>query len=66
MADTIQHAIEESAKTGIASASVDGNSVTAMSIDDQIKADHYTGAKVAAAKNHMGFYFFKIEAPGAG
>lgn len=65
MVDAIETAIEDTA-TNPASASTDKGSVTAQDIGLQIRADRYLGAKAAAAKNHCGFYIFKIESPGAG
>ena len=63
---TIQDAIERSAKDGVASVSVDGTSVTAMSIEKQIAADNYLRQRAAAARNHLGLTFRKIQPGGCG
>lgn len=66
MADTIADAIGESAKAGVASATVDGNSMTAVDIAKQIEADRYLAANRAATKNHFGCYYVRLIPPGAG
>jgi len=62
---TIQDAIEETAK-GPARVSVDGTTVDAQKIADQILADRYTAGKTAASRNHLGLRFVKLVPPGAG
>jgi len=62
---TIQDAIEETAK-GPAQVSADGTTVSAQKIADQIEADRYLAAKTAAARNHFGLRFVRLEPPGAG
>ncbi len=66
VADTIREAIEENAKAGLKSASVDGNSATALDIAQQIEADRYLADKTAAGRNHFGLRMVKLQAPGAG
>jgi len=62
---TIQEAILDTAR-GPASAASDGHSATAQDIAKQIEADRYLAGQTAAAKNHGGFRFRKVQAPGAG
>lgn len=62
---TIQDAIEETAK-GPAQVSIDGNTMTAQKIADQIAADRYLAAQQAASRNHFGLRFVKLQPPGAG
>ena len=51
---------------GPASVSVGGVSVQAQDVSKIIEADRYLAAKRAAAKNHLGLYFVKLQPPGAG
>jgi hypothetical protein len=65
-AETIADRIERDAIDGVQSVSVDGTSVTAMSIDDRIKADQYVASKAAASKNHLGLTFRTLTPGGCG
>ena len=65
-AEKIQDKIARSAQAGIASSSNDAGSVTAMSIDDQIKAANYLAGKNASVTKGFGVRFAKIIPPGAG
>lgn len=49
-----------------ASASVDGNSVTQRSIDEQIKAANFASSRAAAGQNCFGLRFAQIVPPGTG
>ncbi len=60
---TIAEKIEENAK-GPARGSVDGTTVEAQNINDQIPADKYRSQKAATAKNHLGLTFRQL-VPGA-
>lgn len=53
------------AATTPASASADGQSVTARSVDDLIKAKTFTDQNDAAEKVHRGLRFTKLKPPGA-
>lgn len=64
-ADDIADAIAENA-TGPKSMSVDGQSVTQHSIDDQIKAANHVAGQTAASKPHFGLRFTKLIPPGGG
>jgi hypothetical protein len=46
--------------------SVDGTAVDAQDVSKLIEADRYLAGKRAAAKNHLGLYFVKLQPPGAG
>lgn len=59
MSDTIADKIEENAKSP-ARVSVDGMSVDALPIDQQIMADKYLATKSAANKNHCGLTFRQL------
>ena len=63
---TIAEKIEEDARAGIERVKVDGTDVTAMSIDDRIKADQYGKKDTAAAKNHLGITFRTFVPGGCG
>jgi hypothetical protein len=65
MADTIAGAIEETAK-GPARVTVDGTTVEAQKIADQIAAAKHAASNTAAGRNHFGLRFVKLEPPGAG
>lgn len=65
MADNISDQIEEVA-LGPKQVSVDGTTVTSQDVADLIEADKYLSAKRAAAKNHFGLRFVKLEPPGTG
>jgi len=60
---TIADKIEENAKSP-AKVTVDGTSVDAVGIDQQILADQYLSGKTGKAKNHCGMVFRQFE-PGA-
>ena len=66
MADTIESRIEQDAIDGVASVSTDGTSVTAMSIDDRIKAAKFVAGRAAASKNHRGLAFRTLTPGGSG
>jgi hypothetical protein len=66
MADTINEAIEDAAKAGLSKVTVDGRTAEAMPVADQIAAQRYLDSRTAAARNHFGLSFVKIEAPEAG
>ena len=63
--ETIEDAIEQNA-LGPASVTVAGQTVVQKDIDQQIKADQYLAAKIAAARPRFGLRFTKIVPPGAG
>jgi hypothetical protein len=63
--ETRQQAIED-AMTSPASASTDGTSATARTVDELIKADKYLAAKGAADRPHRGLRFTRIIPGGAG
>jgi len=65
MSEAIQSSIGTNAVSP-AAVTVDGNSVTAQRIADQIAADRYLSGGDAAAKNHLGLQFVKLVPPGAG
>ncbi len=60
---TIAEKIEENAK-GPARVSVDGTTVDAQNINDQITADKYRSQKASTTKNHLGLTFRQFT-PGA-
>jgi len=62
---TIADKIEENAK-GPAKVSVDGTTVDAVNINDQITAEKHLAAKDASTKNHMGLFFRQFTAGGCG
>jgi hypothetical protein len=64
--ETIQDGIEQAAIDGVASAVIDGNSVTGIPLKDRIAADQYLTAKDAKAKNHLGLSFRRFEPGGTG
>ena len=61
---TIPEKIAENAK-GDAQVTVDGMTVRSHPIKDQIEADRYLTGETAAAKNHFGLRFAKMQPPGA-
>ena len=63
---TIADKIEEAAIDGIHEVEVDGTTVEAMSIGDQIKADKYIRQQAASAKNHGGLTFRTLRPGGTG
>lgn len=63
---TIADSIEHAAVEGVQHATADGISVTAMSIDDQIKAARYLAQQQAQTRNHAGLRFTKLVPPGGG
>lgn len=65
MPDDITDAIAESAAAGIAAHAVDGESTTAMSINDQIAADKYLTGKTAAKRGMNGLLRQQMKAPNA-
>ncbi|MBT9156524.1 MAG: hypothetical protein DDT37_01510 [Firmicutes bacterium] len=65
MSVVLENVIQKTA-TEPASVSVDGSSVTAQRVADQIKADRYLDGQRAVTKNHFGLRFVKLEPPGAG
>ena len=62
---SISDKIEENAK-GPAKVMVDGTSVDAQDINDQITADKYRSQKVAASRNHLGLTFRQFTPGGTG
>ena len=66
MADTINDKIEQAAKAGFSKVTIDGQSVEAMPIDDQIKAADYLAKQSAASKNHLGLAFRTLKPGGCG
>lgn len=58
--------IEAAVVAGVASATVDGQTVTAIPIQDQIAADRYLASKAAVKNRNRGFRMAKIVPPGAG
>lgn len=56
--------IEAAVVAGVASATVDGQTVTAIPIQDQIAADRYLASKNAAKKKGLGAAFKKLVPPG--
>lgn len=66
MADTIQDGIEADAIAGVQSATVDGQSATAMSIDDRIKAANFLAQQSGRARNHLGLTIRQLEPGGCG
>jgi len=65
MADTISEAIQEGA-LGPKKASGDSGSIEQRPISELLEADNRRAAQVAAARNHLGLRFTKLEPPGAG
>ena len=65
MPDPIKDAIESNATAGIKKVEVDGETVEAMSIKDQIEADRYLSGKTGLTKTSMGIYTRKQVPPGA-
>lgn len=61
----INTAISDSGKAGIKSVTSDGVTVTAMSIDEQIKASNHSSANELASKKHRGLGFTKLVPPAA-
>ena len=68
MADptTITEQIEKTAVEGVQSASMPGESVSKVSIQDLIAAENHLAAKRAATKNHLGMFMRTIARGGAG
>lgn len=64
MPDEIRDAIESNA-TGPKSVSVDGQSVTQHSIDDQIKADKHLAGATGVTRANLGIRFRKTVPPGS-
>ena len=60
---TIAEKIEETAK-GPARVTVDGTTVEAQNINDQITAEKHLAASTAASRNHVGLTFRQLK-PGA-
>jgi hypothetical protein len=58
--------IEAAVVAGVQSATVDGQTVTQMSVQDQIAADRYLASKAAVKNRNRGFRLAKIVPPGAG
>jgi hypothetical protein len=58
--------IEAAVVAGVQSTTVDGQTVTAIPIQDQIAADRYLASKAAVKNRNRGFRLAKIIAPGAG
>jgi hypothetical protein len=58
--------IEAAVVAGVQSATVDGQTVTAIPIQDQIAADRYLASKAAVKNRNRGFRLAKIVPPGAG
>ena len=67
-ASDIADAIAENADTGIKSVTVDGNTTTKISVDEQIKAAQYAAgqATASAAPGHFGLRFSQLVPPGCG
>jgi hypothetical protein len=66
MSDTIADSLERDAVDGVQHVSVDGQSVTAMSVSDRIKAANYLAGQNATARNHLGLRIVKLVPPGGG
>ena len=66
MADTINDVIQKTALDGVARVSVDGLSIEALPIDQQILAAEYAAKQTAASRNHMGLRFRKVSFGGIG
>lgn len=66
MSDETKDAIKDSVRDGIRRASGDQGSVDEHSIPDRILGDQYTKSQDAAARQHRGLRFTKIEPRGAG
>jgi hypothetical protein len=58
--------IEAAVVAGVQSSTVDGQTVTAIPIQDQIAADRYLASKAAVKNRNRGFRLAKIVPPGAG
>lgn len=58
--------IEAAVVAGVQSVTVDGQTVTQMSVQDQIAADRYLASKAAVKNRNRGFRLSKIVPPGAG
>lgn len=58
--------IEAAVVSGVQSVTVDGQTVSAVPVQDQIAADRYLASKAAAAKGRRGFRLAKIVPPAAG
>jgi len=62
---TIADALEQAALNP-KSVSTDKGRVEARTLDELITAREHESAQVAASKNHLGLWFLRLEAPGAG
>lgn len=65
MSDEITDAIAENAEAGLKSVTVDGQTTTAMDIDQQIKADEYLRERAATGKSRLPIRMFNTRPPGA-
>jgi len=66
MADSISDKIDEIAKSGVESMTVDGATTKRLPIPDMIAAEDRKKSRTAAGKNHFGLHFRKIKPPGGG
>lgn len=64
--NTIEDAINTTAKDGLSQVSIDGRTAQVLPIADMIAAQRYLDSRAAAARVHQGLSFAKIEAPEAG
>lgn len=64
--DDINDRITQTAADGIANTTVDKESVTVLSIDEQIKAANYVSSQTAASTPKFGLRFTKLVPPGCG
>lgn len=58
--------IQDAATAGVQSATVDGNTTVAMSVQDQIAADRYLASKSTVTNRRRGFRMSKLIPPSAG
>ena len=52
--------------TGPARVSIDGSSVDAQKVADQILAEQHLAGRTSAAKNHLGLRFVRLQSQGGG
>lgn len=64
--DDINDRITQTAADGIASATVGNESITSLSIDEQIKAANHVASQSAAGSAKFGLRFSKLVPPGCG
>jgi len=64
--DDLREAIVQNATDGIASVSVDGLTVTAKNVREQIEAETHLASQAASVKPHFGMRFTRLVSPGGG